>query len=112
MAKVNYLREKVINSSFFSPVIVFQFFFISLLIEHLFLTVHTAIAILYMQVDPARCYHTVSGCPLQRRVLFSPSDFMEGGMPMTILDLISILSYTVAIFQLGYFVGNDKREKK
>ncbi len=58
-----------------------------------------------------RCYQTVSGWPSSRGVLFLPSDFTEGGMLMTILDLIALLSFAIGMFQLGYMLGSQKKKK-
>ena len=46
-------------------------------------------------------------------IFFLPSDTMEGGMLMTIFELISLLSFSITVFQLGYLIGNkEKRDNR
>ena len=60
--------------------------------------------------NPVRRYQTVSGWPSLAEGLFRPPTDEEGGMPMTYLDLIALLSFAIAVFELGYSFGSNKKK--
>jgi hypothetical protein len=43
---------------------------------------------------------------------FSPSDqLVKGGMTMTLLDLMALISFSIAVFELGYLFGSIRKRK-
>ena len=44
--------------------------------------------------------------------LFHPPTLRKEGMLMTVFEIMALLSFSIAVFQLGYLFGSEQKKKK